>query len=267
MAKLELKNVTFTYPNGFTAIENVALSFETGEKVAIIGQNGAGKTTTVKMMNGLLRPTNGEVFLDGESTKGYSTAQLSRKVGYVFQNPDDQIFHKTIYDEIQFGPKILGFSSEKEKEMMDLAIKLTNLEDVLEENPYGLPLSSRKFIAIAAVIAMDTDVLIFDEPTAGQDLKRVKLLSKIIDTLKNMGKTVIIITHDMEFVVDNFDRAIVMAEKRVQLDANVREVFWDIDVLKRSMLSQPSISRLARETNIGVNHILKVSEMVDELKK
>ncbi len=266
MAYLELKEVTFNYPNGFTAVENVSMSFELGVKVAIVGQNGAGKTTTVKMMNGLFKPTSGDVLINGESTKGSTTAQISRKVGYVFQNPDDQIFHSNILNEIKFGPKVLKFSEEKAKEMLDLAINLTELNDYLDENPYNVPLSLRKFITVAAVIAMDTDVLIFDEPTAGQDFEGVQRLTKIIDSLIAMGKTVITITHDMEFVVNNFERVIVMAHKNVLADANVREVFWELDLLEESMLKQPSISQVAHNTNLGAK-VLNVDEMIHELLK
>ena len=265
MGYLELKDVTFTYPNGFTAVENVSMSFDLGVKVAIVGQNGAGKTTTVKMMNGLLKPTVGDVIINGESTKKFTTAQISRKIGYVFQNPDDQIFHSRIIDEIKFGPKVLKFSDEKAKEMVDLAVELTGLQELLDENPYNVPLSMRKFITVAAVIAMDTEVLIFDEPTAGQDFEGVHRLQTIINKLINMGKTVITITHDMEFVVNNFERVIVMAHKNVLADSSVREVFWELDLLEESMLKQPCISQVANQAELD-SKVLNVEEMIVELE-
>lgn len=117
MSFLTLDNVSYSYPNGFKAVENVSMSFKKGEAVAIIGQNGAGKTTAVKLMNGLLKPQEGNVTIDGWNTKDYTTAQISRKVGYVFQNPDDQIFHSDIYSEIEFAPKMLGLPRKKSKKM------------------------------------------------------------------------------------------------------------------------------------------------------
>lgn len=176
-------------------------------------------------MNGLLKPQKGSVLIDGESTKQFTTAQISKHVGYVFQNPDDQIFHSNILSEIQLGPKILKYSPEKEKKIVDFAVELTGLKDYLEENPYNVPLPMRKFITIAAVIAMDTDVLIFDEPTAGQDAAGIERLSNIIDELVEIGKTVITITHDMEFVVNNFHRVIVMSNKQVLADSDARDIF------------------------------------------
>lgn len=265
MAYLELKDITFQYPNKFTAVENVSLSFDKGERVAIVGQNGAGKTTTVKMMNGLLKPTQGDVIIDGETTKDKTTAQISRKVGYVFQNPDDQIFHNNILNEIKFGPKILGFSDEKAEKIVDYAVELTGLKDVLEENPYNVPISTRKFITIASVIAMDTDVVILDEPTAGQDMHGIKRLQVIINELQAQNKTVITITHDMEFVIQNFERVIVMAHKNVLADDTARQVFWSFDLLEESMLQQPAISKVAHETLVDTD-ILFVDEMIDVIE-
>lgn len=135
MALIEFKNVGFSYPNGFSAVENVSFEIEKGENIAIVGQNGAGKTTTVKMINGLLKPTEGTVIVDGMDTKEYTTAQLSRKAGYVFQNPDDQIFHNSVEAEIEYGPKVLKFDSERMENLIKYAAKYTELEDEMEENP------------------------------------------------------------------------------------------------------------------------------------
>ncbi|WP_085992121.1 energy-coupling factor ABC transporter ATP-binding protein [Oceanobacillus senegalensis] len=266
MSFLTLNDVTFSYPNGFTAVENVNMSFEKGESVAIIGQNGAGKTTTVKMMNGLLRPTKGDVIIEGLNTKDYTTAQISRKVGYVFQNPDDQIFHETVKSEIMFGPKNLGFSEEKMNENVKKAAELTGLESFLDIHPYNLPYSMKKMVSIASVIAMDTGTIILDEPTAGQDSIAIKKLGSIINALVKEGKTIITITHDMEFVVTNFERVIVMANKKVVSDENKRGIFWNLDILEEAMLKQPHISRLSNTLNFN-GKILDIDEMIESLKK
>ncbi|MGJ9460028.1 energy-coupling factor ABC transporter ATP-binding protein [Oceanobacillus sp. CF4.6] len=266
MSFLTLNNVTYSYPNGFTAVENVSMSFEKGELVAIIGQNGAGKTTTVKMMNGLLKPTQGDVIIDGLNTKDYTTAQISRKVGYVFQNPDDQIFHDNVKSEISFGPKNLGFSEKEIDENVMKAAELTGIVPFLDIHPYHLPYSLKKFVTIASVIAMGTETIILDEPTAGQDSIAIKKLGFIMDSLVQEGKTIITITHDMEFVVQNFERVIVMANKRVISDSNKQEVFWDFDILKEAMLKQPHISRLSNTLNFK-DRILDIDQMIDILKK
>ncbi|XXM71401.1 energy-coupling factor ABC transporter ATP-binding protein [Lysinibacillus sphaericus] len=266
MSYLTLNDVTYCYPNGFKAVENVSMSFEKGESVAIVGQNGAGKTTTVKMMNGLTKPTQGDVIIDGLNTKDYTTAQISKKVGYVFQNPDDQIFHETVKSEIRFGPKNLGFSEEKIEENVMKAAELTGIVPLLDIHPYNLPYSMKKFVSIASVIAMDTDTIILDEPTAGQDSQAIKRLGYMIDSLVREGKTIITITHDMEFVVNNFERVIVMANKRVVQDSHKQDVFWNHDVLEEAMLKQPHISRLCHTLNFN-EKVLDINQMIEALKK
>ncbi len=266
MSQIKLENVIFQYPDGTTAVENVSFEINKGEKVAIIGQNGAGKTTTVKLLNGLLKPTTGDVIIDGWNTKDYTTAQMSRKVGYVFQNPDDQIFHSYVEDEIKFGPKKLGYEQDEIDRLVKKAIDLTELEKSIDENPYNLPYSIRKFVTIASVISMNTDVIILDEPTAGQDLKGMRILHRVIDELHKEGKTIITITHDMEFVVSNFDRVIVMAHKNVIDDNDKREIFWKEEILLESKLKQPYISSLANEMELG-DKVISIDEFVKTLKK
>ena len=264
MAYLELKNVSFQYPNGYTAVENVSMEFEKGEKVAIIGQNGAGKTTTVKLMNGLLRPTKGEVLVGGASTEKYTTAQIAKNVGYVFQNPDDQIFQDSIYKEIAFG--LLKSRMEKaeiDKKVKEAA-KLCGLENVLEEHPYNLSYSKRKFITIAAIIAMDPDVVILDEPTAEQDRGSTERLGEIMNWLTAKNKIVITITHDMEFVVKEFKRVIVMAKKQKRRDADPKEIFWDEELLKFSNLKQPYICQFANL--LGYRDVLTIDDMIGVTK-
>lgn len=266
MSYLSLNNVSFSYPNGFQAVQQVNMAFEKGESVAIIGQNGAGKTTTVKMMNGLLKPTSGQVIVDGWDTKDYTTAQISRKVGYVFQNPDDQIFHNDVYSEIEFGPKKLGLSKSVVKENVLRSAELAGVTKFLDENPYNLPYSMRKFVTIASVLAMDSNIIILDEPTAGQDPRSLEIISNMIKTLNNEGKTVITITHDMEFVANNFERVIVMANCQVIADRNKRDVFWDFDILEKALLSQPHMSKLAHALKIG-DKVISREELISEIRK
>jgi energy-coupling factor transport system ATP-binding protein len=261
MSYLTLDNVSFQYPNGFVALENLNMVFERGESIAIIGQNGAGKTTTMKLLNGLYKPTSGNIIIDGWNTKDYTTAQISRKVGYVFQNPDEQIFHDDVYSEIAFGPKNIGLSPEEVEANVKYAADLMGLTQYFKEHPYNLPFSIRKFVTIASVIAMDSSVIILDEPTAGQDPISMDILSTAISRLNENGKTVITISHDMEFVVGNFNRVIVMANKKKIADSNKREVFWNLDVLKEGKLKQPYISGLSK--SLGLNgQILNINEMV-----
>lgn len=244
MGIIEFKDVSFQYPNGFSAVENVSFEINEGEAIAIIGQNGAGKTTTVKMINGLLKPTHGTVLIDGMDTKDYTTAQLSKIAGYVFQNPDDQIFHNNVEDEIRFGPKKQGLSEEEIVKKTEWAAKLCGLSEQMQENPYNLPLSIRKFVSIASVLAMDDKILILDEPTAGQDLIGINRLENILTELKKENKTVVTITHDMEFAVNNFKKIFVMSHKNLLRVGNAKEIFSDDELLKDSMLKKTYIGDL-----------------------
>jgi energy-coupling factor transport system ATP-binding protein len=262
MSVLSLKNVSYEYPGGYLAVDGVTIDAKRGERIAIIGQNGAGKTTAVKMCNGLLRPTAGSVIVDGADTKNLTAAAISRTVGYVFQNPDDQIFHSTVSAEVEFAPKMMKLPRERIDELTDYAIGITGLRGVRGENPYCLPLSVRKFITIAAVMAMDSKVLIFDEPTAGQDLRGLTMLREILRELSEKGKTVITISHDMEFVAENFPRVVVMANKKILADGSPREIFQNSQILKEAKLSRPYAGRLCDGLKLG-DDVVTVGEAAD----
>ena len=247
MTDLVLKDVSFSYPGGFLAVDHINMEIKAGENVAIVGQNGAGKTTTVKMMNGLLRPTEGQVLIGEMNTKDYTTAQISKVVGYVFQNPDDQIFKYHVIDEVMFGPQNIGMTKEQAKEKAVAALKLVGLEQLADENPYDLELSERKLVAIASVLAMDTKVLILDEPTIAQDWKGRKIIQKMIRDLSSQGKTVIAILHDMDFVAESFERVIVMVHGKVLADGTKEEVFAQKDVLEQARIDQPYLTKLCQQ--------------------
>lgn len=255
MQTIKFNDVGYCYPNGFCAVDNINIEIEKGENVVIIGQNGAGKTTTVKMMNGLLKTSSGEVLVGDKNTKDYTTAQISRHVGYVFQNPDDQIFHSTVELEVRYGPATTGLSKEVEDQRVERALEMTGLTKHRDENPYNLPLSIRKFVTIAAIIAMDTDIMIFDEPTAGQDLEGTRQLINVINTLHEEGKTLITISHDMEFAANNFEKIIVMANKKVVKIGRPETIFYDFKTLDQAMLKQPYVCRIVSKLGIESNAI------------
>lgn len=267
MPALELKNVNFSYPNGFQALKGLNLRVEPGERVAVIGENGAGKTTMAKMTNGLLRPTEGEVLVNGRTTAGQTVATISNHVGYVFQNPDDQICNQSIYQEITYTLRYhKTFPNEKIQELAQNALKQVGMEGMEEINPYDLSFSHRKFVTICSVILQNPEIVLLDEPTAGQDLACMNRLAQIIDYLESKGTTVLTITHDMEFVVRNFHRVVVMAHGNIIADGTPREIFWNFDVLKEAALHQPYISELA--SGIGLpGQVLTVDEFLAEMKK
>jgi energy-coupling factor transport system ATP-binding protein len=261
---IEVKNVSFAYPNGFVAIEDLDLTINDGEKVAIVGQNGAGKTTAVKMLNGLYKPSKGDVLIDGVNTKQRTTAQIARTVGYVFQNPDDQIFNSKVSVEIEYMPRYFKLPENEIKARVDYAVELTAIGKFLKRNPYDIPFPIRKFVTIASVLVTQPKYLILDEPTAGQDQRGIALLSHLVDQLQAEGKTVLTITHDMEFAVMNFNRIIVMAHKNIIADGSAKDVFWNEEIITDARIKKPVIGELAKRLALG-NKILFCDELVNQL--
>ncbi|WP_227379301.1 ABC transporter ATP-binding protein [Haladaptatus halobius] len=247
------------YPSGVEAVRGVSFSLEDG-CVCLIGQNGAGKSTLVKHLNALLKPTEGVVYIRGEDTREHITAELAHHVGLSFQNPDDQLFHSTVEEEIQYGPRNLGFSDEKVAETTNQALELLGLDERRDENPYNFGEPWRKRVAVASIVAMDTPVVVLDEPTSGQDVLGHKQLGNLVGRLVEQGKLVVIITHDMDFVRQHADRTVLLAEGQVIADGDTRDVLGDVKTLARSNVHPPTVTRLSLE--LGVGSLLSIDELL-----
>jgi len=243
---VEINNLQFTYSAGVQALRGISMHIEGGEQVAIVGQNGAGKTTLVKHLNGLLRPSSGYVRIGDWDTKEHPVAKMARRVGYVFQNPDEQLFSRNVGTEVAFGPKNLGYSDEQIQNLVNDALKLTELSDKTETNPYDLSATWRKMVAIASVIAMDTPIVIFDEPTTGQDAATIGRIVNVIKVLRERGKTVITITHDIDFCAENFTRVVAMAKGNVILDGYANDILGQTEVLATTYVDPPQLTRLGK---------------------
>ena len=244
--RVEVDGLHFSYPAGVTALQGVSLTIEAGEQLAIVGQNGSGKTTLVKHFNGLLLPTSGSVRIADWDTKEHTVAQMARRVGYVFQNPDEQLFSRNVGTEVAFGPKNLGYSSEQVQALVTDALALTELSSKTETNPYDLSPSWRKMLAIASIIAMDTPIVIFDEPTTGQDAVNIARIANVIAILRQRGKTVITITHDIDFCAENFERVIAMAQGKILLDGKANDVLGQEKILATTYVDPPQLTRLGK---------------------
>ncbi len=243
---IEISNLHFTYPSGVQALRGISLTIEAGEQIGIVGQNGAGKTTLVRHFNGLLQPTAGEVKIGDWDTRTQSVAKLASRVGYVFQNPDEQLFSRDVQTEVAFGPKNLGYPKEQVEALVNEALEMTELSAKRETNPYDLSPTWRKMVAIASVIAMDTPIVIFDEPTTGQDAASVTRIANVIRVLRERGKTVVTITHDIDFCAENFERVIAMAQGRILLDGKANDVLGQEEILASTYVDPPQLTRLGR---------------------
>ncbi|MGE5584709.1 MAG: energy-coupling factor ABC transporter ATP-binding protein [Bacillota bacterium] len=246
-----LDNVRYEYPNGVVALRGVSLTMGKGETVALVGENGAGKTTLAKHLNGLLKPTSGSVTVDGIDTRGRTAASLARLVGFVFQNPDDQLFQNQVSREVAFGPRNLGYAADRVEKLVRWAVEQVEIADLLARHPYDLGLAQRKLVAIASVVAMDTPYIVLDEPTTGQDYPGTEKLGRLVARLGSAGKTVMAITHDMEFAAEHFARIIVMAQGQVILDGSPREVFSHPSDLERASVEPPQLARLGQLMGLG----------------
>jgi energy-coupling factor transport system ATP-binding protein len=263
---IEVRDVDFVYPDGTQALTEINLEIRKGEMIALIGQNGSGKTTLSKNLNGLYKPTRGEIIVDGLNSKKGSITQMVRRVGYVFQNPDHQLFNNNCWDEIAYGPRNIQLPEEEVKERVEEAIRVVGLPDSYrQEHPFFLSKGLRQRVAIASILALRPQVIIVDEPTTGQDARQSL---EIMDFLKRLNEeldhTVIIITHDMPIVGQYARRVIAMGQGRVMADGPTAEVFTQADVLEQTFLKPPQITQLAQAAgDVGFKAgILTVEEMV-----
>lgn len=244
--KIEINELRFRYPNGVEALRGVSTVIAEGEQVAIVGQNGAGKTTLVKHLNGLLQPTAGSVRIGDWDTREVPAARLAARVGYVFQNPDEQLFCRTVAEEVAFGPRNLRLGAERTGRLVQYALQLVELQDRKDSNPYDLSPTWRKMVALASVISMDTPILVFDEPTTGQDAASVARMARVVGELRRQGRTVITITHDIDFAAENFERVIALAQGAVLLDGPAGDVLGQGEVLARTYVDPPQLTRLGQ---------------------
>ncbi len=253
MIRLAVEHLVHDYPNRVRALDDVSLTIEPGESVALIGQNGSGKTTLARHLNGLLRPTSGRVLVDGDDAAGRRVAELARLVGLVFQDPDRQIFSGTVRKEVEFGARNVGLRGEALARAVAAALEQVGLAEEAATNPYDLGTARRKLLALASVLSMETPVLVLDEPTTGQDRTGVERVLHIVGAAKAAGRTVITISHDMRFVARACDRVVVLREGRVILDEApaVAFDFANWDALRTTGLEPPFAAVAAHRLGMG----------------
>lgn len=244
-ALIEFVDVSYAYPNGNEALRNVSLAINRGESVAIMGENGAGKTTMAKLMLGLLRPTTGKVLIDGIDTRKTTTARIARKIGYIFQNPLYQLFSDTVEKEVGLGPRASGMDEKAVSERVGSTLREMGLDHLRGMPPLSLSEGERKRVAIASVLSMDPLALIIDEPTLGQDeIERLRLI-QILRRQLEKGKSVVIISHDVDFAYEVAERFVVMKGGRVLGDLRKSELLDNREMLAEANLVMPQLLEIA----------------------
>jgi len=247
-------DVDYRYMNGTVALRNINLKIFKGELVGIMGKNGAGKTTLIRTFNGLIRPTNGNIYINGENIKSKTTGTLSQKVGIIFQNPQHQVFSNTVEEEIKYSLKSLNLSKEENQIKTDEILKKFDLDKYRERSPLSLSGGETKKLAVASIFCRDPDILVFDEPTLGQDAKEIRFFIDLIKNEMNLGKTIVIITHNIEFAMEYIPRTILMADGNIIADGPTQKTITNDFLVKKSALILPQISQFTIALNeIGIS--------------
>jgi cobalt transport protein ATP-binding subunit len=260
---IEIDRVSFSYEDAPPALRDVSLTIAPGEFVALTGANGSGKTTLAKHFNGLLRPKSGEVRVDGADAANRSISQLARTVGYVFQNPDHQIFLPSVAEEVSFGPSNLGVRGTELEERVEAALALFELRELRERHPTMLGRGVRRRVALAATYAMRPRLLVLDEPTGGLDRRATEQLMTVLHDLVDEGRSVVLITHDMRLVGEHAARMIVLSGGELRADGPTAEVMTRHDLLQAAGIRPPAVARLASDLrDAGLPAALTVDDFV-----
>ena len=236
-----IREIAYTYPNGTEALKNINLNIFKGELVAIMGKNGAGKTSLIRTLNGLIIPTQGNIYIDNESISSKSIATLSKKVGIIFQNPFHQLFSNSVEEEIKFSLKSFVLDKEEIQIRINKILHEFNLEKYRKRSPLNLSGGESKKLAIASIICRDPEILVFDEPTLGQDAKEIDFFINLIKNERKRGKTIIIITHNIEFAYEYLPRTILMTDGQIIADGPTKEILNNEILIQQTSLILPQI--------------------------
>ena len=262
LVRLTVRAASFEYSNGERALDDISLIMRAGEFVAIIGQNGSGKTTLAKHLNGLLIPTRGSVQLDGVELRGIAHHRIASEVGFVFQDPDHQLFAATVAEEVAFGPANLGLLEAEVEERTREALEAVGLWHHRDADPFLLDKGERQRLAVASVLSLRPSVLILDEPTTGLDYREQRAMMELLRGLNEGGTTVVIVTHSTWVVAEYASRAILMADGRILWDGPLRRLFEKPDLLARAAFRVPEITALGQRFGVTV---LSVEELARRL--
>ncbi len=236
-----VRDIAYTYPNGTQALKNINLNIFKGELLAIMGKNGAGKTSLIRTLNGLIRPTEGKIYIENESISSKTIATLSKMVGIIFQNPFHQLFSNSVEEEIKFSLNSFDLDKEEIQIRINKILHEFNLEKYRKRSPLNLSGGESKKLAIASIICRDPDILVFDEPTLGQDAREIEFFINFIKNERKRGKTIIIITHNIEFAYEYLPRTILMTDGQIIADGSTKEILNNELLIKQTSLIHPQI--------------------------
>ncbi|MEX2752600.1 MAG: energy-coupling factor ABC transporter ATP-binding protein [Candidatus Freyarchaeota archaeon] len=241
---VDVAKLNYKYPDGTWALRDVSLKVYAGESVLLLGISGVGKSTLLMNLNGLLTPTKGTIHVFGKKVLEKNLREIRRRVGFVFQNPENQLFCPTLWDDVAFGPINLGLSQEEVEERVDWALKLVGLKAYAEKPPHHLSFGEKRRAAIATILSMEPDILLLDEPTANLDPKSVENIISILRDMSLKGKTIIIATHDVNILPQITDRTMIMYNGKIKAVGPTSEILSDIAILEKYGLKLPTVGQL-----------------------
>lgn len=249
---IQFKDVSYRYDKQASpVIRDIQLIIQRGDFVALIGQNGAGKTTAAKHINGILKPSSGQVLIEGRSTASYSRHEIARTIGYCYQNPDHQIFSTTVENEVEYGARALGYDSAKVKQQAELAMDLVGLTARRKNHPSMLGRGERQRLAVASILAMGVSTLVVDEPTTGLDYAGVvRIMDLLASWNQTLNTTIVIITHDIPIVADYVPRTVLMGQGHILMDDSTGQVLQAFDLLRSASVRPPQVTRVAQKLNL-----------------
>ncbi|GLV54466.1 ABC transporter ATP-binding protein [Dictyobacter sp. S3.2.2.5] len=244
---VEAKNIVYNYGDGSLALKGVDLTLYRGEMLALLGPNGSGKTTFAKLLAGIYRATQGQLLVFGQNVAARKVrARLPGSVGYVFQNPDHQLFCRKVSDEIEYGLKNLGINARKRRSIVEETLTAVGLSSYADEDPLFLSKGQRQRLAVAAVLAMGPDILVVDEPTTGQDQRSITSIMSLLCDLQRQGKTILVITHDMTLVAEYCQRVVAFRDGDLAFTGTPADLFGNVEILRRTGLRPPAAAELSR---------------------
>lgn len=270
---VSMKNVTYKYPDKTLVLKNLSLNIDRGKKIALIGNNGAGKSTLFLLLNGILKPTSGDLFFN-KSKISYTRKDLKKlrqKVGIVFQQPDAQLFSSSVYEDIKFGPRNLGLSPEKIQIAVNEAIMLTETGDFKDKPPHFLSLGQKKRVAIAGIIAMKPELMVLDEPTAGLDPYYAKKIMKILEDIHHENRTILLSTHNVDLAYEWANEIIVLHNGAIKAQGTPDEVFQNKELLHQCHLEQPMILEIYQQllarhhASIATEYPISKKQLIEKL--
>lgn len=246
---IEVRGLSFSYPGGRPALREIDLDIGAGARVALLGPNGAGKTTLAKHLIGLLKPSRGRVRVGDWDTREHTVAQMARRVGFAFQNPDDELFRTRVWDQVAFGPTNLRLAPDQVDERVRRALEWCGLEGSEDQHPYDLAPWQRRWVALASVVALGTPIVVLDEPETGQDAHGLSRLVSVMERLGREGVTVVVVTHDLDFAMEYFAEFVLLAGGRLVARGDA-SVLSDEQLLARANMDPPQLVQLARALGI-----------------